>query len=42
MWSAVSILKVKVVQLIPTELTYKVIIFGNAINDKKKRDGQVY
>jgi hypothetical protein len=41
-WSAVGALKVEAVRLIPTELTGKATMFGNAIDDEKKRDGQVH
>jgi hypothetical protein len=41
MWSAVGALKVEAVQLIPTELTGQ-SNNGNAIDDEKKRDGQVH
>jgi hypothetical protein len=36
----VSGLKVEAVQLIPTELTGKVTILGNAIDDEKKQMGK--
>ena len=42
MWSAVGALKVEAVELIATELTGKVVMFGNAIDDEKKRDGEVH
>jgi hypothetical protein len=41
-WSAVGALKVEAVQLIATELTGKATMFGNAIDDEKKRDGEVH
>jgi hypothetical protein len=41
-WSAVGALKVEAVELIATELTGKVVMFGNAIDDEKKRDGEVH